>query len=222
MKTIKDFLYKILIESDGNVRYFHQKYASTVKRDGGYSRVKSLLYLLKLTLFIRILRSKKYRQFSEHNLMKPYPLGAESGLSHKSAEKFAEKLLAYDVVSFDVFDTLVLRPFDDPKSVFHIVGQKLAYMDFANIRAQAEQKARMLNKRNKQRSRGREINMHEIYDYLEKYCGVDAKSGVEAEFQTELDLIFANEFMKKVYDILVANKKKIIAVSDMYLTAEMV
>ena len=215
LKKFKDLLYGFLVESNADVRYFHQSYASAMKSGGSYSRVKSLLYLMKLTLLIRILRLKKYKKSKNKTYSKPYCAGAESGLSYSSPGEFAEGLLGFDVVSFDVFDTLLHRPFDRPKDLFHIVGQKLEYPDFADIRARAEYEAR------KQEKSG-EIDIYDIYGYLEKYCGIDAKTGVAAEFETELELLHANAFIKKVYDILAGKNKKIIALTDMYLPCAMI
>ena len=89
LKKIKDLLYGILIESNADVRYFHQRYVSSMKRGGSYSRIKSLLYLLKLIFFIRILRLKKYKKSQNKSDSKPYCAGPESGLSYRSPEEFA-------------------------------------------------------------------------------------------------------------------------------------
>ena len=63
---------------------------------------------------------------------------AESVLSVKETpERLAERLSAYDIVSFDVFDTLLFRPFSSPEDLFYIVGQKLAYLDFRRLRIEA-------------------------------------------------------------------------------------
>lgn len=39
----------------------------------------------------------------------------------------------------------------------------------------------------------------------------------ELEKQLEVDLSIANEYVKKIYDIAVKNKKTIVIASDMYL-----
>ena len=43
-----------------------------------------------------------------------------------------------DVISFDVFDTLVLRSVEKPEDIFHIVGNRLDCNDFYSIRKRAE------------------------------------------------------------------------------------
>ena len=95
---------------------------------------------------------------------------AESALSVKETpERLAERLSAYDIVSFDVFDTLLFRPFSSPEDLFYIVGQKLAYLDFRRLRIEAEQRVR----ENCMREKGhREITLSDIYDWLECEAGI--------------------------------------------------
>ena len=54
----------------------------------------------------------------------------------------AKKMLLCDVISFDIFDTLLLRPFDNPKTVFFLVGEKLHCPSFTRYRVLAEKQAR--------------------------------------------------------------------------------
>ena len=53
-----------------------------------------------------------------------------------------KKFLVHDVISFDIFDTLILRPFDDPKSVFFLLGEKNKCPGFKRYRILAEKLAR--------------------------------------------------------------------------------
>ena len=91
----------------------------------------------------------------------------------------------------------------------------MEYLDFADIRVHSEYEAR-------KKEKSGEIDIYDIYGYLEKYCGIDSETGVNAEFKTEMDLLYANPFIKKVYDILTEKNKKIIAVTDMYLPRGMI
>lgn len=59
---------------------------------------------------------------------------------------FAKGLMSYDVISFDVFDTLLFRPFSSPSDLFMLVGERLDIMDFTQIRLQAEEEARQKNR----------------------------------------------------------------------------
>ena len=60
-----------------------------------------------------------------------------------SVEDFVRKIKDYDVISFDIFDTLIFRPFSSPTDVFYLIGEKFDFLDFKNLRVWAEWDARM-------------------------------------------------------------------------------
>lgn len=145
----------------------------------------------------------------------PYLEGSESGLyNRKEAHYIAKDCMPFDVVSFDIFDTLILRPFSNPVDLFYIVGEKLGIDNFRKIRINAEREAReyaVLTKGNK------EVTIYDIYEYVNRYTGVDVKQGAELEIEIEVDLCFANPKMKQLFNILKCQNKRIVLTSDMYL-----
>ncbi len=149
----------------------------------------------------------------------PYLDGAESELGRRPKEiHFAKDLLQYDVISFDIFDTLILRPFATPSDLFMVVGNKLNIIDFMRIRVEAEKKAReeaIVMKGT------HEVTIYEIYEKVSRRTGLDVQKGVETEFETELEFCFANPYMKRVFEILQDQGKEIILTSDMYLPLDM-
>lgn len=132
-----------------------------------------------------------------------------------SPEEMADKLMAYDIVSFDIFDTLVFRPFSEPTDLFYIVGQKLGYMDFKRIRMEAEYRARI---RKYDRCGSFEADLSEIWEMLEQMTGLDKTGGMQTEIETELSLCYANPYMRRVYEKLRECGRRIVITSDMYLT----
>ena len=108
------------------------------------------------------------------------------------------------VVSFDLFDTLILRPFLKPTDLFTLLGQIHSRNDFCDLRIKAESKARS--------SIGTEVTLDEIYSFMPK----DLISFKELECQFEIDLCFANPWMKERYQSLTEGKIVIIT-TDMYL-----
>ena len=143
-------------------------------------------------------------------------ISAESSGRVKSTV-LARRLLEYDVISFDIFDTLILRTLSKPTDVFMFVGEKLGILNYTTMRRDMEWKLR----REKEAKIGsREVTFEEIYEEMEKYCGVDAQKGMEAEFQAELDFCIANPYMKEVFDLLKNYGKTIIIVSDMYFSKQ--
>lgn len=105
----------------------------------------------------------------------------------------------YDVVTFDVFDTLVIRDVLDPTDVFNLIGGK----KFRYARVLAE----LMAVRN---SRREEITLEEIYKYL-PMCSMDD------ETEKEIQICRANPKVKKLYEYCKENKIPVYAISDMYL-----
>ena len=154
----------------------------------------SYTYLLKYTL-----NGKKYQEFPhilkltapgekflKKNSGRLYEKGAESQASNRiSVMNFAKGLMSYDVISFDVFDTLLFRPFSSPSDLFMLVGERLDIMDFTQIRLQAEEEARQKNRL----LRGnREVTLLEIYQLVAQETGIDPQKGADLEFSLECEL----------------------------------
>ena len=122
-----------------------------------------------------------------------------------------------EIVSFDIFDTLLFRNISRPTDIFrimdNIIKEKYNIEDFYNLRINAELEAR------KECELG-EANLNQIYDQLlmkiKNKKTNDAIKKLEKEL--ELEFIVANPFMKKVYDYCVANNKLVLLISDMYLS----
>lgn len=131
---------------------------------------------------------------------------------------FARSLLEYDVVSFDIFDTLVFRTLDKPTDIFMVVGQKLGVLNYVTMRREME---RMLRNQREAKDGSTEVTFQEIYQAMEEYCGIDADIGMKTEFETELEFCIANPYMKEVFDLLINYGKTVIIVSDMYFPKEM-
>jgi HAD superfamily hydrolase (TIGR01549 family) len=150
----------------------------------------------------------------------PYLDGSESQvLNRPTVLDFARNMLEYDVISFDVFDTLLLRPFAQPHHLFMILGEKLNCVNFMSIRMKAEREAR---NQAEVKKGNREVTIYDIYEFVELKTGIDKQYGVQLELKTELEFCFANPYMKDVFEILKSQNKKLIAISDMYLTKSMI
>ena len=140
-------------------------------------------------------------------------------MSNRQQEIFLTKdLLQYDVVSFDIFDTLILRPFAKPADLFMLVGKRLKRAEFYRIRTDAERRAR---EDAMHRNGNTEVTIYDIYAIIEERTGLPKELGVQTEFQTELDYCFANPYMKRIFRLLQEQGKPIVIVSDMYLPGEM-
>lgn len=129
------------------------------------------------------------------------------------AEEMINTLKTYDVISFDIFDTLILRNCRNPVDVFDIVALKIGYESFSSLRIQAESAAR-----EKTENSVKEVSLEQIYDILCQWIDIDKETTMKYEIEAELSLCIANGYMKKIFDTLRALNKQIIIVSDMYLS----
>lgn len=126
-----------------------------------------------------------------------------------------KKIDAADVISFDIFDTLLLRPVYQPRDMFYFLEKDNRVIDFRKKRVRAEEWAR--NHTDKENG---EINIFDIYHCLEEWCGIDAEKSAIEEIEVEKKYCFAHPFVKKMYQYALDNHKTVIATSDMYIPKE--
>ncbi len=134
----------------------------------------------------------------------------------KNAKELKEILAGYDVISFDIFDTLIMRKTLEPADVFDMVEARLESIGivlkgFKAIRRQAELS-----------SKGQ--NIYVIYDILQEMTGVsdEWKTRIlEEELKCEKEVIVRREAIVDIYNAMVKAGKRVYLVSDMYLTSEL-
>lgn len=61
---------------------------------------------------------------------------------HKFLNEAKSEVLKYDVISFDIFDTLLLRPFIKPTDLFWYIETKYDIQGFCQARILAEVQSR--------------------------------------------------------------------------------
>ena len=118
-----------------------------------------------------------------------------------------------DIISFDVFDTLIYRKVKTPMDVFDLICPYDA--GFKDKRIIAERKA-------KQCCEKEDCTLKEIYDRLPD-CTEEKKTELmRREVKTELSVCYANGEALAFYNKCKASGKRIIIVSDMYLSGEVI
>ena len=142
-------------------------------------------------------------------------------------EKIKENILKKDIkyVSFDIFDTLLLRPFLDPFDLFKILERfynrkhkDSSYINFSDVRQKAEIIAREKLKIN--HPGYEDINLNEIYKEI---YGLIKISFEELDELKQYEIELENKFLyprkngKILFDLAKLFGKKIICISDMYL-----
>jgi predicted HAD superfamily hydrolase len=120
--------------------------------------------------------------------------------------KITQAIDKHDVISFDVFDTLIARPYMNPFDMFIHLEKIYKAEGFAKERGEAEVRAR--NK----------TTMEEItYDEIYSEIGADFKSMYTHEIELEKQVLRAIPTIQEYFRYAAGQNKKIIIISDMYL-----
>jgi len=121
-----------------------------------------------------------------------------------------------DVVSFDVFDTLVMRIVNTPETIFEVTGAVCGLKDFAEKRQKLQQQASI---KAEQELHIPHADMVQIYEYIAGHMDGDTDWAKvrDLEMQIEYDALVANPEIYEIYLYAISEGKKVIAVSDMYL-----
>ncbi len=134
------------------------------------------------------------------------------------------------VVSFDIFDTLILRPFFVPSDLYYLMNedynrlnQTNSYFNFSDIRINAEARCR---------ARIAEINvgfeditLDEIYEQLGMDYGINAavlQELKQKEQELEIHFCTARKMGKQLFELAKSQGKRVILCSDMYLPQQTV
>lgn len=134
-------------------------------------------------------------------------------------QKIFKKIIKSKAVSFDIFDTLVVRKCKEPQKVFELVENKFEQISghgpfqFEQIRIMSEAEAR------KNKNEG-EVTLEEIYHVVSRHLGGEVSAMLMAmELDTELDVCEPN---KEIVDLYreISKSKDVFIVSDMYLGIE--
>ncbi|MCM1216154.1 MAG: hypothetical protein NC331_06775 [Lachnospiraceae bacterium] len=209
-------LYYALVNRHSGIRSRYHKFHD---QGGTVRRLVSYLYLIFLNfcyycLFCRFLDKEEQMAAYEEKRLPRSPESMLYAGQKLTVTNLVDTLSQYDVVSFDIFDTLIFRPFSEPADLFYFLGDRLGLMDLKRIRMEQEALAR----RDCFLEQGHcEVTFEEIWKRMEREMGVQAESGMKLEQELEMKFCYANSFMFRVFEELCARGKEIICVSDMYL-----
>jgi len=127
------------------------------------------------------------------------------------ANDLKKEINKHTIISFDIFDTLLVRPYYKPKDLFFHLEKLHNIPGFQKERIQAERKARKNNRKMKKED---STTFDEIYKHIKpEYVWLKEK-----ELSLEYNLIKARPLLKEIYDYAKQQQKKVIIISDMYLS----
>lgn len=139
-------------------------------------------------------------------------------LRNKGMNEFlGEEIKKYNVITFDVFDTLLKRIYTNPDDLFAAVEEQVSdAKDFARQRKNAEKKAR-------KKYWYKEVNFDEIYDFIEPVYGRELSEKLKkTEANTEIESALPNQDIVEVFNKCKSAGKKIYIISDMYLPGRVI
>lgn len=129
------------------------------------------------------------------------------------------------VVSFDIFDTLIVRPFWVPTDLFLFLDKEISKLlhttdviNFSSFRKTYEIEARS-------QASGEDLTLDYIYKYIESkevFPSHIIQSLMERELELEMRFCSARKSAAKLVDFARSAKKRVIAVSDMYLPSDFI
>lgn len=143
-------------------------------------------------------------------------------------EDIKRRMLDDDIkyVSFDVFDTLLLRPFYYPTDMFRMLDKyfieisKNNSIAFSKMRTESEIATRV----NKQNSKDEDVTLDEIYEtMIAIYNSGEAIDNdifmkmKEKEIENEIYYSQVRKTAYELYQLALYKKKKVFCISDMYL-----
>ncbi len=129
-----------------------------------------------------------------------------------------------EFISFDVFDTLINRPFYDPTDLFELLDKEFenavsSSIKFKKIRIDAE--AIVRKQYGKKHPQWQDINIQEIYEGIGKLYDFSDKTTemlMNKELDLELEFCGLRNAGKELYETALLTGKKVIIISDMYLS----
>lgn len=135
----------------------------------------------------------------------------------ESKETMLARLINYDLITFDVFDTLITRAVYEPDDVFRLIEAKLnrekgEKVEFFRLRKEAEKDV--------VEQVGNYCTLTAIYKQLGKVAHLsmeELEHWMALEIETEVEVSLPREDVRWVFQELVKKRKRILLVSDMYL-----
>lgn len=124
-------------------------------------------------------------------------------------EDLYQMLTKYDIISFDIFDTLITRSVYDPTDIFCLLEKKTGIAGFADMRINAE--------RNAIQCHDHDVTLDDIYGEIKTLADFEKEQIKQLEIDTEIKIMVRRESVVDVYHRLLAAGKTVYCVSDMYL-----
>lgn len=133
-----------------------------------------------------------------------------------SYQELKDKIDKVEIVSFDIFDTLIMRKIFSPEDVFRLLEEKVRVelkldCEIANVRAQAASMC------------GSYATINEIYQYIKQQTNLIDKNIIDImqlEKDIDIDLCITRRDIADLYEYCLTCGKEVYLISDMYYTLQ--
>lgn len=207
--------YQEKYQVSGNV-YQHYLSEGWLKNYNPSDRFSSLDYLKNNPDIKDVNPLLHYEVFGKYEGRRPFipPMDKRNDIKLEDVgidyDEYFKIIADKDIVSFDLFDTLLIRPFVKEDDLFRYIEKKYDVKNFYSIRKDAETKARERLKK--------EVNIDEIYSYIDD----EYRYLKDIEIDQEINILHINKMIKPLYDKAKELNKRVIIISDMYLPKEVI
>ncbi len=140
-------------------------------------------------------------------------------------EQLKKKICEKEIISFDIFDTLIIRPFYKPSDLFVLLNEtwneiykKRGAVPFCEMRVKAEKSVR--KKIVQSFPQFEEISLDEIYEEFEYLYDISKEVSErmkQKEVEAEIKFCKPRKKIKELYEMARWMGKKVVAISDIYL-----
>uniref|UniRef100_N2ARV5 Methyltransferase domain-containing protein n=1 Tax=Eubacterium plexicaudatum ASF492 TaxID=1235802 RepID=N2ARV5_9FIRM len=140
----------------------------------------------------------------------------------QSVKTAVRYLCKFQIVTFDIFDTLITRKIYKPDDLFCIMEKIIAEKygiscDFLSVRKKAEAEAWQVHQER--------TSIDHIYEKVKNILKLPEKVAAklkQLETDLELEFVIPRRDVKDIFDTLIRRGVKVILLSDMYLTKNMI
>ena len=134
-------------------------------------------------------------------------------------KELLQRIEESQVISFDIFDTLIMRKTLYPEDVFDIVQEKaeqqeIAIKDFKLLRQRADAENPYILP-----------DIYQIYAHLQTISGIrnqERERLLEMELETEREVLLVRQEMREVLEFPVRKGRQVYLISDMYLPKQLI
>lgn len=136
-------------------------------------------------------------------------------------DKIEREIGRAEIISFDIFDTLVKRKVKNPEDIHGLVYREFLRQTEIDICGYKEKRVKAEREAEKRKGSG-EITLKDIFRCMDGVSENNKKILLKLEEKAELSVCCPSPRMKEVYERALKRGKRIIITSDMYLDEKII